>query len=95
MRSSRPPFCQSCGMPLSRDAQGGGTNADGTRSTEYCSSCFENGRFTEPNISIYEMMTKVEQKLRAMHLPRAQALKFVADIPKLQRWGHAPAGQSG
>ena len=26
--------CQSCGMPLSKDAKGGGTNADGSRSTK-------------------------------------------------------------
>lgn len=29
--------CQSCGMPMSRDEQGGGTNADGSKSTMDCS----------------------------------------------------------
>ena len=28
--------CQSCGMPLSRDPNGGGTNADGSASAMYC-----------------------------------------------------------
>ena len=29
--------CQSCGMPMKRDPQRGGTNADGSKSTMYCS----------------------------------------------------------
>lgn len=29
--------CQSCGMPLKKDADGGRSNADGTRSRTYCS----------------------------------------------------------
>lgn len=37
-------------MPLSKDPLGGGTNADGSRSTEYCSHCYKTGRFTAPNI---------------------------------------------
>jgi hypothetical protein len=40
MLGPKRPFCQSCGMPLSRDELGGGTNADGSRSTEYYSHCF-------------------------------------------------------
>jgi hypothetical protein len=89
------PFCQSCGMPLNRDPAGGGTNADGTLSTEYCSHCFHGGKFTEPNISVDEMMTKVEGKLREMHLPGLLARRFAGEIPKLRRWQQAPAGQSG
>ena len=34
--------CQSCGMPLKSDPGGGGTNADGTHSDEYCSYCYVN-----------------------------------------------------
>jgi putative zinc ribbon protein len=37
--------CQSCGMPLKKSLGGGGTNADGTISTMYCSYCYENGQF--------------------------------------------------
>lgn len=37
--------CQSCGMPLSRDEQGGGSNADGSKSRVYCSHCYQGGRF--------------------------------------------------
>jgi hypothetical protein len=46
--------CQSCGMPLKRDEKGGGSNADGTKSTMYCSHCYENGKFTWPNATVSE-----------------------------------------
>jgi hypothetical protein len=95
MFATKGPFCQSCGMPLSRDARGGGTNADGSQSTEYCSHCFQSGRFTEPNLSVEEMMTKVEGKLRAMHIPGFLARRLTRNIPSLSRWQRAPAGQAG
>jgi hypothetical protein len=42
-------------MPLSGDERGGGTNADGSHSKEFCSHCYREGRFTEPNLSVEEM----------------------------------------
>lgn len=39
-------FCQSCGMPMGADDSLYGTQADGTKSADYCSYCYENGAFT-------------------------------------------------
>jgi len=82
-------------MPLGKDPLGGGTNADGSRNTEYCSHCYRSGGFTEPNISLDEMMAKVEGKLREMHIPTFLARRFTRNIPQLRRWQRAPAGQTG
>jgi hypothetical protein len=41
------------------------------------------------------MMSQVEGKLREMHIPGFLARRFTKDIPRLRRWQHAPAGQSG
>jgi hypothetical protein len=95
MFGPKGPFCQSCGMPLSRDVRGGGTNADGSPSTEYCSHCYQEGRFTEPSISVEQMMTKVEGKLRGMHIPGFLARRLTRNIPTLDRWQQAPAGPAG
>ena len=57
--------CQSCGMPLKRDALGGGTNADGSKSSMYCSHCFECGAFVLPDISVQQMQDRVQQKIAA------------------------------
>ncbi len=80
------PACQSCGMPLSRDPLGGGTNADGSRSAEYCSHCYREGVFTQPNITEVEMTTLVEGKLRSMHFPGFLARRFAKEVPTLRRW---------
>ncbi len=78
--------CQSCGMPLKKDEKGGGTNADGTKSNMYCSRCYENGSFTQPNISVTEMQELVKGKMKEMGFPGFLANIFTKGIPKLKRW---------
>jgi hypothetical protein len=78
--------CQSCGMPLSRDVRGGGTNADGSRSRTYCSHCYAGGRFTQPGITAAGMQALVKGKLREMGLPGFVGWLFARKIPKLARW---------
>jgi hypothetical protein len=88
MFKPKGPFCQSCGMPLSKDEHGGGTESDGTRTTTYCSHCYREGKFTEPNLTLEKMITKVEGKMRQMHIPSFLTKHFTKDIPTLQRWKH-------
>jgi hypothetical protein len=73
-------------MPLSKDPRGGGSNADGSVSSEYCSHCYQKGTFTQPNITAAEMTTLVEGKLRSMHFPGFLARRFAKDVPTLRRW---------
>jgi Putative zinc ribbon domain len=73
-------------MPLSRDPRGGGTNADGSLSSEYCSHCYQRGAFTQPDITAAEMTTLVEGKLRSMHFPGFLARRFAKEVPTLGRW---------
>jgi hypothetical protein len=90
MLGPKGPFCQSCGMPLSRDPLGG----DGGRSAEYCSHCYRNGSFTEPHISVEQMVAKVERKLREMHFPGFLARRFTKNIPTLRRWQSSTASRA-
>ena len=41
-----PQFCQSCGMPLTRN-EDCGTNADGSINFDYCQYCFKDGKFLQ------------------------------------------------
>jgi hypothetical protein len=86
MMKPEGPFCQSCGMPLSRDAQGGGTNADGSRTTEYCSHCFRDGAFTQPAMTVDQMVTNVQNRLRSLNMPPAMVDSAAGMIPSLKRW---------
>ena len=73
-------------MPLKRDEKGGGTNADGSKSVEYCSHCYQDGAFTQPGITAKEMQDLVTGKLKDMGFPGFIAGLFSKSIPKLARW---------
>ena len=78
--------CQSCGMPLSKDPQGGGTEADGSRNLTYCSLCYADGDFRHPDVSVAEFQTHCVDALAAKGMPRIMAWAFTRGIPKLDRW---------
>ncbi len=80
-------FCQSCGMPLKKDEKGGGTNADGSKSLKFCSLCYQDGKFTSPQITTAkEMQILVKGKMKEMGIPGFLAGFFTYGIPKLERW---------
>lgn len=78
--------CQSCGMPLKRDPEGGGTNLDGSKNLMYCSYCYHHGEFTQPDIGVSEMKASCKTKMVEQGFPGFLARIFVSGIPKLHRW---------
>jgi hypothetical protein len=79
-------FCQSCGMPMKNDAQGGGTETDGSKSLKYCSLCYQDGKFTRSFASANEMQQFVKAKMKEMGFSRLMAWFFTLNIPRLERW---------
>ena len=82
--------CQSCGMPLSRDKNGGGTEANGAKSLMYCSNCYKDGRFTMPDLTVDQMIDRVKGKMKEMGIPGFLTGFFTKNIPKLERWKNRP-----
>lgn len=86
-RQSKGAFCQSCGMPLEKP-EDFGTDAHGFRINDYCHFCFGNGKFTEPGITMQEMIDKcmgimTQRKM----MPEKQARELMTEaIPQLKRW---------
>ena len=80
-------------MPLKRDEQGGGTNADGSKSAIYCSHCFQQGKFVLPDLTVDQMQARVRQKLVEFGFPGFLAGLFTRRLPKLERWN--PQSQLG
>lgn len=78
--------CQSCAMPLNKDPKQGGSNADGSLSTEYCSHCFENGAFTQPGFDVQQMQDFCIQKMKDCGVPKPLGWLFTRGLPKLKRW---------
>jgi uncharacterized membrane protein HdeD (DUF308 family) len=78
-------ICQSCGRSIERP-EDFGTDAKGLTSTDYCSLCFEGGRFIEPRVTVEEMVDRATIHLGRDMTPeraRASALQLV---PTLGRW---------
>jgi len=74
-------------MPMKKDPQNGGTNADGSKSGEYCSYCYRDGVFCRPEIDTAgKMQVYCQGKLKEMGMPSFLAWLFTRNIPKLRRW---------
>ncbi|MCP5075386.1 MAG: hypothetical protein GY947_19105 [Rhodobacteraceae bacterium] len=80
------PVCQSCSMPMKKDPGGGGTEADGTHSAKYCSLCYQDGAFVQPDFDAAEMQAFCVEQLQKKGMPRFMAWMFTRSIPKLERW---------
>jgi len=87
IKQPKGPFCQSCGMPMEKP-EDFGTNTDGSKSEDYCHFCFQNGKFTEPNITMDQMNDKVAGfMVTQSKMPETQAKEMAKTfIPKLKRW---------
>lgn len=74
-------------MPLSKDPEGGGTEANGEKSLLYCSYCYRDGAFLSPEIDTPEKMQKFcITKMKEQGVPGFVAWIFTRSIPRLKRW---------
>ena len=77
-------MCQSCGQPLKN---GRGTEKNGSKSNAYCSLCFENGEFSQPDITLDEMKDIYVDAMAKMHFPKFIGRALANNqLPKLDRW---------
>lgn len=87
-------FCQSCGMPLNTTADHG-TNADNSYNDDYCTYCFQQGKFTE-DYTMEQMITHCAQfvdefnKDSEKKLSKEEAITQMKQyFPSLKRWAKA------
>jgi len=85
-RGETGKICRSCALPM--DYKDLGTESDGSRSYDYCNLCFKDGKFTNPNITMNQMIKESITRLAGkLKVPESQA-KEAAElfIPRLKRW---------
>jgi hypothetical protein len=73
-------------MPMKKDEQGGGSDANGSKSQKYCSHCYQDGKFTLPDCTVQQMQQRVKGKIKEMGIPGFLSGFFTYGIPKLERW---------
>lgn len=73
-------------MPL-RSGEDYGTNADGSKSSEYCFHCFQGGKFLDEGITLQRKIDKNVKFAVMMGMAEADARKMASSIlPRLKRW---------
>ncbi|HWR41675.1 zinc ribbon domain-containing protein [Sporomusa sp.] len=79
-------FCQSCGMPLNgQDLLG--SEANGTKTEEYCMYCYEGGQFKQPELTLEDMVEHCVPHMKEHGMTEAAARKLLREhLPNLKRW---------
>jgi hypothetical protein len=80
-------FCQSCGMPLSKD-EDFGTEKDGAMSGDYCVYCYKDGAFTA-EITMEEMIAFCAESAEEWDpgTTKDEAIAKMREFfPTLKRW---------
>jgi hypothetical protein len=83
-------ICQSCGMPMRKDPNQGGTNLDGSKNSSYCSYCWLNGKFVGSFTTAAQMQDFCIDKLKELGFPRFLGWIMTRNIPSLERWKTKP-----
>jgi hypothetical protein len=63
-----------------------GTEKDGSASNEYCTYCYQNGAFTNPDITVEEMASRIISKLEGHNAPEDIIESAVSRLRDLKRW---------
>ena len=86
-----PQFCQSCGMPLTKN-EDCGSYADGSTCFDYCKSCYADGRFLR-NLTMDEMIEHCSQFVDDVNkqMPKPMTKEEYKQMmrgffPMLKRW---------
>jgi hypothetical protein len=85
--------CQSCGMPLVVRSDFG-SDRNGRRIPDFCNGCYRDGAFTEPEVTMPEMIDRgVAAITGQLGMPECGARAMLTDVlPHLKRWECTPAG---
>ncbi|NNF00788.1 MAG: transcriptional regulator [Pyrinomonadaceae bacterium] len=81
--------CQSCGMPLSEEFGNFGKETDGSANSEFCSFCYQNGGFVNPDQTLEEMIESSIENMTGseVDMPLEKAIELANSfIPTLRRW---------
>ena len=81
-------FCESCGMPMGETDEMYGTESNGSKSTDYCKYCYDNGAFTSPDTTLEEMIETVAALMVSDFgfSPEDAKEQCNAGLPTLKRW---------
>lgn len=63
-----------------------GTEMDGTRSREYCTYCYRDGAFINPDMTLAEMKIRVKSQMEKMKMNTGIIEVTLNSLRSLKRW---------
>ncbi|MBI9012472.1 MAG: zinc ribbon domain-containing protein [Clostridiales bacterium] len=79
-------ICQSCGMPMNSEEMFG-KNTDGTQNEDFCTYCYPEGRFNNPNETFEEMVESCVPFMMKEGYTEKEARDYLNNNLKgLKRW---------
>lgn len=79
-------ICQSCSMPIEEE-EIIGTNADGSKNSDYCVYCYKDGKFTDDSSSLEEYTEYCLQFAEQAGMTKEEMTEHCKNVlPSLKRW---------
>ena len=79
-------MCQSCGLPFNEEhVHFIATELDGSKSI-YCTNCYKDGKFIDPNISMEKMIEIIVPILGRVIGEEEARKELTTLLPTLKRW---------
>jgi hypothetical protein len=79
-------FCQSCGMRLSNQKNFHKISDETKIHMNYCHTCYTDGEFTEPDLTLKEMKEKVTKRCKELGYNKIITYLLARRIDNLERW---------
>ena len=78
-------ICQSCTMPID-NLEDRGTEKDGAKNNLFCKYCYDDGAFTDPEMTLEQMKIHVIAEMEKLKLPENTIHYALNLLPHLKRW---------
>lgn len=78
-------FCQSCTFPID-NIEDRGSEKDGSKSDMYCKYCYQNGAFTDPDMTLERMKELAKTEMKKQSLADNIIQLSMNMLPRLKRW---------
>jgi hypothetical protein len=80
--------CQSCAKSFHVSTNVRGLEANGNISLKFCSNCYQNGLFIEPDLELHAMKERIKSDLKIKKYSKLLIWAFASQIKNLDRWKH-------
>lgn len=79
-------YCQSCGIYLKHQDFYASLDKEEQRKTKYCTTCYKDGIFIEPDLTYEQMKKRVKERCLKLGFNKFQTFIYLLRLKKLFRW---------